>query len=255
MPDGNFIYKSQSITRDNLSIYLKDLGKEFRKLNGTKMQAEIILIGGAAVLLNYNFRNLTNDVDAIINASSVMKEAINRVGDMHGLPNGWLNTDFKRTQSYSDKLIEVPVFYKTFSNILTVRTVSSEYLLAMKLKSGRQYKNDLSDIVGILWEQQQNNKPLTKESITNAFNRLYGEDAEMSEASRKFLDVLFEDNDYEALYKKVHDNEAEAKALLIEFERNYPNIVKSENINDIIDHMKQKESAIFVKEDFLNKIT
>jgi hypothetical protein len=36
------------ITRENLDEYLKELAKEFRKLNGTKMPAEIILIGGAA---------------------------------------------------------------------------------------------------------------------------------------------------------------------------------------------------------------
>jgi hypothetical protein len=37
-------------TRDNLNDYLKALAKEFRRLNGSKMPAEIILIDGAAVL-------------------------------------------------------------------------------------------------------------------------------------------------------------------------------------------------------------
>lgn len=36
-------------------MYLKELAKEFRKLNGKTMPAEIILIGGAAVLANYGF--------------------------------------------------------------------------------------------------------------------------------------------------------------------------------------------------------
>jgi hypothetical protein len=148
------------ITRDNLNEYLKDLAKEFRKLNGNKTPAEIILIGGAAVLAKYGFRDLTYDVDAIIVASSAMKDAINLVGDKHGLPHGWLNADFKRTSSYSDKLFEVSVYYKTFSNIVTIRTVAAEYLLAMKLMSGRQYKNDLSDIVGILWEHQKSGNPI-----------------------------------------------------------------------------------------------
>lgn len=42
--------------------------------------------------------------------------------------------------------------YKTFANILQIRTVSAEYLVAMKLMAGHQYKNDLSDIVGVLIE-------------------------------------------------------------------------------------------------------
>lgn len=53
-----------------------------------------------------------------------------------------------KTASYTPKLRYYSKYYKTFSNVLTVRTVTAEYLVAMKLKSGRKYKNDLSDVVG-----------------------------------------------------------------------------------------------------------
>ncbi len=43
-------------TKENLDICLRELGKEFRKLNGTAMKAELTLIGGAAILANYRFR-------------------------------------------------------------------------------------------------------------------------------------------------------------------------------------------------------
>lgn len=82
------MFTDTPITRDNLNEYLKALAKEFRRLNGTKMPAEIILIGGAAILANYGFRELTYDVDAIIVASSAMKDAINIVGDKLKLPRG-----------------------------------------------------------------------------------------------------------------------------------------------------------------------
>ena len=137
-------------TRNNLDGYLKELSKEFRKINGNRLPAEIILIGGASILLNYGFREMTYDMDAIIQASSAMKEAINHVGDRLGLPTGWLNTDFMKTSSYTPKLIQYSKYYKTFSNVLTIRTVSAEYLVVMKLMAGRRYKNDLSDIIGIL---------------------------------------------------------------------------------------------------------
>ena len=146
-------------TKENLDTYLKELAKEFRKLNRKDMQAEIILIGGAAILTNYGFRDMTTDVDAIINAASSMKDAINRVGDKYDLPNGWLNADFMRTASYSSKLVEVSVHYRTYSNVLEIRTIASEYLIAMKLRSGRKYKNDLSDIIGILAEHERRNHP------------------------------------------------------------------------------------------------
>jgi len=228
------------ITRDNLNEYLKDLAKEFRKLNGTKTPAEIILIGGAAVLAGYGFRDLTYDVDAIIVASSAMKDAINRVGDKHGLPHGWLNADFKRTSSYSDRLIEVSVYYRTFSNILTVRTVAAEYLLAMKLMSGRQYKNDLSDIVGILWEHQKTGKPISRESVEKAIESLYGKDADMPETSMQLLSAVFASGDYETLYRATRASELESKELLLEFEQKYPNALKGENIDSIINSGKRK---------------
>ena len=56
-------------TRENLDRYLKELAKEFRKCNGKSMPAEIILIGGASVVINYGFREMTYDMDAIINAA------------------------------------------------------------------------------------------------------------------------------------------------------------------------------------------
>ncbi len=59
-------------TKDNLDQYLKELAKEFRKLNGKGMPADIILIGGASVVINYGFRDMTYDMDAIINAASSM---------------------------------------------------------------------------------------------------------------------------------------------------------------------------------------
>ena len=53
-----------TITKENLDFYLRELAKEYRKLNGTKVKAEIILVGGAAVLANYGFREMTVDIDA-----------------------------------------------------------------------------------------------------------------------------------------------------------------------------------------------
>jgi len=91
-------------TKENLDTLLKELAKEFKRRNGTAVPAEIILIGGAAVLAGYGFREMTTDVDAVIHASSAMKEAAGRVGDRYKLPYGWLNSDFMRTDSYSPRL-------------------------------------------------------------------------------------------------------------------------------------------------------
>ncbi len=57
-------------TKENVDGYLKELAKEYRKMIGSYVPAELILIGGAAVLINYGFREMTYDMDAIIQASS-----------------------------------------------------------------------------------------------------------------------------------------------------------------------------------------
>lgn len=123
----------KAFTKDTLDLYLKELAKEFRKRNGKNTPAEVILIGGAAVVINYGFREMTYDMDAVINASSSMKEAINYVGDKFGLPNGWINDDFKNTSSYTDRIARFSTYYRTFSNVVTFRTVTAEYLVAMKM--------------------------------------------------------------------------------------------------------------------------
>ena len=250
MPSIELERELPPITLNNLNEYLKELGREFRKMNGTKTHAEIILVGGAAILAKYGFRDLTYDVDAIIVASSAMKDAINRVRDKYGLPNGWLNTDFKRTGSYTEKLFEASVYYRTFSNVLTIRIITAEYLLAMKLMSCRQYKNDLSDIVGILWEHQKNGNPLLRESVEKAFSMLYGSAAVIPDISRIFLDAVFNDGNYEALYQSTCESELKSKDMLLEFERKYPHALKTENIDGIIEKMKQK-SAVTPKSDLL----
>ncbi len=228
-------------TKENLDKYLKELGKEFRKLNGTKMPAEIILIGGAAILANYGFREVTYDVDAVIIASSAMKEAANHVGDKLGLPNGWLNMDFKNTDSYSDKLSEVSAYYKTFSNILTVRTVTAEYLIAMKLMSGRQYKNDLSDVAGILWEHKRQGRPIARAAVDQAIGVLYGDTAVLPAISQKTINDAFSDGDYERVYREIRENEKQAKDMLVDFDKAYPGELKSENINAILERARKKQ--------------
>lgn len=46
-------------TKENVDGYLKELAKEYRKMIGSYVPAELILIGGAAVLINYGFREMS----------------------------------------------------------------------------------------------------------------------------------------------------------------------------------------------------
>lgn len=232
---------SNTFSKDNLDTYLKELGKEYRKLNGKKAPAEIILIGGAAILANYSFRDMTTDVDAIITASSAIKDAVNRVGDKYDLPYKWLNDEFLQTESYSHKLIQYSKPYRTFANVLAIRTVSAEYLVAMKLRSGRKFKHDLSDVVGILAEHEKNGSPITMEALKEATENLYGSWDALPPDSRNFIEDVYDKGDYEKLYELVHKEEEKSKDLLLEFEDKYPGVTTQSNVNDILAMLQAKK--------------
>lgn len=229
------------ITKEALDIYLKEVAKRFRKLNGKAMPAEITLIGGASILINYGFRDSTCDVDALIHASSAMKDAINYVTDTLGLPNGWLNEDFKHTKSYSPRLVYYSKYYRTFSNVVTVRTITGEYLVAMKLMAYRQYKHDISDIVGILRDQQKAGDPLTFERIDTAVKNLYGGWSSLPCGANALLQGILAAKDLDALYASYVNEELETKETLLKFDGKYPDVLKEDNLSDILSHLMNRQ--------------
>lgn len=99
------MYNDIYFSRENLDTYLKELAKEFRKLNGKTMPAEIILIGGASILANYGFREMTYDIDAVVSASSAMKDA------------RLYNTIYQRTVK-----VIISTFIRIFINCCTIST-------------------------------------------------------------------------------------------------------------------------------------
>ena len=202
---------SSVFTGENLNDYLKAVAKEYKKMGGKAMPAELILIGGAAVIANYGFREMTTDIDAIIHAASVMKDAINSVGDQYHLQNGWL------------------------------RTVQAEYLIAMKLRSGRLYKNDRSDIAGILAEHEKRGEPITMDRITQAVTNLYGGWEQISASSQLFIQQIMQNGEYQKTYGAIRQEEQDNKELLISFESKYPGATTSENVERIITDFKKKQ--------------
>ena len=233
-----------TFNKENLDFYLRELAKEYRKLSGKRMKAEIILVGGAAVLTNYGFREMTTDIDAVIHASSVMKDAINHVGDRYHLPNGWLNTDFTNTASYSSELTVHSEYVCTRSNVVEIRTVKGPYLIAMKLVSGRRYKADLSDIVGILYEHQLAGTPIDFTMIDHAMIDLYGSWDKVDDYSRAVLDKALESPNLKDLFETQMAEERQAKESILEIDQKYPSLLNADNINDIIELAKKKKSQL-----------
>ena len=88
---------------------------------------ELYLVGGAVMCLAFGARESTQDVDALFEPSTVVREAAMRVGKRQGIDVNWLNDGVKGFLSKSAEfapLIE-------YGN-LKVSAATPEYLLAMK---------------------------------------------------------------------------------------------------------------------------
>lgn len=227
------------IQKDMIDLYLKELAKEFKRITGRKISAEIIIVGGGSVLLNYDFRMNSVDVDAFNTYDSAIKDAAKLVADKYNLSQQWLNDDFKKTPSYSPRLRQYSSYYKTFSNVLEIRTISREYLVAMKMVSGRKYKNDLSDILGILYYHYKNNDEITYQQIEKAIVDLYGNFDRIKEDVVEFVKTAIENKTFVDGYNLQKETEQSIKENLIQFEEKYENVLSEDNVDDIINKLSE----------------
>lgn len=226
------------IQKDTINTYLKELSKEFKKITGRKVHAELIIVGGGSVLLNYDFRMNSIDIDGFNNCKDAIKDASKIIADKYNLSEQWLNDDFKKTPSFSKNLRQYSSYYKTFSNVLEVRTINREYLIAMKMVSGRKYKNDLSDIIGILYSHYNRNDEITYQQIENAIINLYGGFNNIENDVIEFVKKSIKDKSFIDSYNVQKQAEKSLKESLISFDEKYENVLSENNIDDIINILK-----------------
>lgn len=220
--------------------YLSELSKELKKEYGKYKEFEIILVGGAAIILNYDFRSGTTDIDTFVSSGGAIKDASYRVADKFDLPSDWLNADFRRTKSYSPHLVQYSKFYKRFNQILNVRTITREYLVAMKLISFRAYKRDKSDIVGIIETHKNSEKPISLEEVQNAVKNLYGNWDAITEEAKVFVEKVLSGT---VSYETEILGEDEGKEILLEIEEKYDDLLNTSNVNTILEQIRVKKKS------------
>lgn len=132
------------MTKEELTICLRRLSEILAEQN---VIGEIVLFGGAAMVLAFNARVSTKDVDAVFEPKNIVYKAAARVSHEFGAPDGWLNDAVKRF--LSDK--GVSTLFLDLPN-LKVYAASPEYLLAMKCMSMRIGKDetDINDITFLM---------------------------------------------------------------------------------------------------------
>ena len=233
------------ITKENAYPILKAFAKEYKKQNGTNVPVELVIVGGGRILLNYGFREATQDFDIMVQSLGMIKNVSYRIADLYNLPDNWLNTDFMRTASYSDKLREVSKHFCSFNNgSLEFRTVNGEYLIAMKMVSAREYRNDISDVVGILICMKNESEDFSMDRIDHAIDFLYGkrEDIIKEEVYDKVKEYAKRSvAELEKEYDVLTQMEKQTKQELIDINEKYQGVVKEESIDTVIAGLRRRK--------------
>ena len=229
----------EKITRANAMDLIRRFAREYRKTLG-RAPGEIIIAGGGSIMLNYKFRDSTQDFNVILQTDSRIKDIIVRFADENNLPRDWMNTDFTKTTSYSEVLVEVSRHYCWLNNhTLEIRTVSGVYLIAMKMAAHRDYRNDVSDAIGILIEEGENGHAFTYDEIEAAYQKLYHEqpDPEIQEQFRDICSKSIEE--LKAIFYSRRNMEARIGDQMITYIEDGVNI-NTKNVEDVAARIREK---------------
>ena len=162
----------RTINKETFDEIFHSFSNEYEKLNGAT-ELNIYLVGGAAILLNFDYRKSTMDVDALYIESELVNKAIKNTSTQLLLVDDWLNRDFENTPSYSPNIVSKSKLLKKYGKYINVFTLEPKYLIAMKLKSSRPTGGDLNDIIKMIYELRYKEIPITYEETIEAYKELY----------------------------------------------------------------------------------
>lgn len=137
------------LTREAIVGALSALSDELGKQG---VMGEICLFGGTVMVLAFNARLSTKDVDAIFHPTALTRELVRRIGEEQQLPADWLNDGVKGFVSTRHETMvgNLPQFPH-----LRLTMPVPEYLLAMKCMAARVggtdgEGSDIPDIVFLI---------------------------------------------------------------------------------------------------------
>lgn len=111
----------------------------------------------------------------------------------------------------------------------------------MKLMSGRVYKNDISDIVGIINCSRKSGNDITYEIINKAAIDLYGSWNDISLDLQSTLKIILTSKELDKLYSDTINKEIKSRQLLLDFNEKYEGAIKEANIDDILKLLNKKK--------------
>lgn len=169
-------FHEKPLTKVDLDTLFYELNKYLRKsMRRTPWdyKVDIYIVGGAYIVTTLETRESTTDVDAIWTAGDTMQDAINYVGDKYGLGHTWVNSDFKKSPSFTNAILYNCHIYREFDR-LRVLMVNPDLALAMKLVAFREHKqSDMYDCVALIKTLQELGIYVTKDYMYSVVNNYF----------------------------------------------------------------------------------
>lgn len=113
------------------------------------VRLEMTLYGGALMVLAYDARRVTKDVDAIVHPPEVARRLAARVATERGMAEDWLSDQVRMFLSNKEAKNELTLANVSRAGLHLTRP-TAKYLLAMKVMAARKplpgYAGDFADI-------------------------------------------------------------------------------------------------------------
>lgn len=175
------------LSKKCIDMYLDRLSSKVLERFGPEANIKIVIVGGAAIALNYKFRESTMDIDTYSRYSSVLDELAIDVAKEEGLAADWLNHNVMVTPSFTCRIEKFATPYKVFNGVLNVYTADALTLICMKSVCCRHDSHDIPDI-----EELLNAEPnISFTDIVDRFISLYGDWDKMKMDAQLYLTGRF----------------------------------------------------------------
>lgn len=175
------------LNRDTCLTALKYLGEAAKK-RGIKL--EIAIYGGAAMILRFDVRERTNDIDVKVRGmtpAELFPLSLD-IGEELGLEPGWINTAISIFTSSVEEMADFDCI--DICDNLSVFLASPQYLLAMKIMAMRldAESHDVADINFLLDKLELENF----DEILEIVKAYYPEDKIKAESKSGLKQILLE---------------------------------------------------------------
>ena len=181
------LYSMKPLTKDQIIRALRRLG-ELAKEN--QIELELSIFGGCAMLLAFDRRAITRDVDAIFYPVEQTKPLIAQIAQEMHLPGEWLNDDVRQFLAPVGAMRDLPIDFPG----IKVTAPTASYLLAMKALAGRRalpgYEGDQADLRFLIRKM----KVQSIDDVQAHIDRYYPDDMPSEAARSMIVQIIKEEN-------------------------------------------------------------